>query len=177
MMMWILKIIVSNPYMRWWHQTGGGKQVKERKVLGLRWKWGNVVYGICGCHIAWVGQKRWLNRWSEVQQLQFWAQAHAEFAGKMCAAIQLRARLQQWMHALIADICKTAGKVVCEHYFATWGAAARVRPTLSNKISIKLNFDIEEFQNSSTWMCWQLSLGHPRIGGWSENCEISDLQL
>ena len=38
MMMWILKIIVSYPCMRWWHQTGGGKQVKERKVLGLRWK-------------------------------------------------------------------------------------------------------------------------------------------
>ena len=83
------------------------------------------------------------------------------------------------MHALIADICKTAGKVVCEHYFATWGAC-------------RADFEQENIQNSHLmlrnfkhWMCWQLALGHPSIGGWSGssvksqifNFRIQDLKI
>ena len=74
----------------------------------------------------------------------FWAE------GCLCARLntrsvrntKLQVRLPQWMHALIADICKTDGKVV-----STILPPGRPVEHILQKENMK-KFNVEEFQNS-----------------------------
>ena len=67
------------------------------------------------------------------------------------------------MHALIADICKTAGKVVCVHYFATWGAW-------------QADFEPENIQNSH-FMLRNLKIERVDSWLWATQVLAADLEV